>query len=1125
MADTEDTRTRQVDDWGFDDVEARKPPPIDGSPSPETPQTPAGAPSVPVAPEASAEEPPADAPTVELKVPAEGEAPARAKAEAPVGRAASEKGRAPAKAKAARGKKSAKDGGSSKGRAGAKGPGAAKDLKPVEDRAAAAGKARDALEEPAATKDREDGGLGARVWRTLAALVAVTEDPCRKQKKVAGPGAETAVLLDGAEPAPRGPWPQRLKAFARRHAAAVAFFGLWSLILAFPYFGLGSASFVVLHDTSEMNLPRAVWYGAADTQTGMGAWSVTGVSGTDRLGSGLSRDLDTFLFVVLPGWLAYGLFMWLQRFLAGFFLFRLLRDWRNVSPAAAACVSCAYALFTQPHYNMSWTGFALYDGLALPGLPLVLYLLFRCERWRPRCRYPAIAAAGLLYALSSHFFLAVFCVAAAVVLAMAAFPHRSRRYFWVAPLLFAAAWFVGELPVLWAAAANAGASQRADRALLTLNTQDGVAYRQWLPKFLMDNLLALVLTAIAFVLALVRRSWHVLVVAALAGLCVLAVAYAPFFRDSVFSHLGPLSGFRFDRLFVVLPFMALFAGGLGLGLLPRATPALVPGATSGRASWLRRKAGPQGDAAGEAPGSVADKGAAGSGEAPAAAGQSPRALKKAARSRTVIAAEVHMGPDGDGRGERVFVLTKNEMVEPGDETAGDGAGADEAGTDAAAAGQTGGDRDKTAEKAAARPAANGSAEGAEGVSPGTSVWGRIGAATRETVNSLLPRRGSGLPVQAAVGVAILVAVVVQAVGVQQRVAGEMSNGATYATLYGSPDIAALAAKQSAAPPFRVASVNAPLARGKTQTWHAGYAWAYGLETADGYCVLYSQRYQDFWLRVIDAKIGRSEAIKDHFRKWGNRVYLFTSRNYLNRPGGIRAANRWNLALLSLANVRYFISPVQLRDPSLKLVPSGNREAQLAWSALTGWQKTTRTWDGEYPGLPLYIYENDDVFPRAFLVQNVRLFSSRKALLDQMARASHEGLRGSVFLTTADRNTLGLDETPLGSGGAQGTDGEANGEADGGTAGGANGQDAAVIPASAVKITKYAVDEVEMTVQADGAGVVVLANTYSRFWKATVDGEEVAVVPADYTFLGAVVPDGRHTVVFKYRPPYRWLAWQ
>jgi len=606
------------------------------------------------------------------------------------------------------------------------------------------------------------------------------------------------------------------RALAIPHRAAIVtvlFFAGWSLLLAFPYFGFGSMSFVVLHDTAEMNLPRAVWYGSPAAETGLGSWNPQGVSGTDRLASGLSTDLDTLLFMVFPGWLAYGLFMWLQRFVAGYFLYRLLREWKNVTPLAAAAVSCAYALFTQPHINMGWTGFALYDGLALPGLPLVLYVLFRSARWRARYRYPVAVATGLLFALSSHFFLALFGVLAVCLVALVGFPCRDKRAFWVAPLLFAGAWFLGELPVLLAAAANAGLSHRGDRGLLNVNTQGGVVYRQWLPRFLADNGLALVLTAAALVLAVLRRSWRLVAVVGIAALCVLLVTWAPFLRDSVFAHLGPLSGFRFDRLFVVLPFLTLLAGGLGLGLLPRLSPAFTVGG-----GGLRRQGAPAAvEARAEAGGPSPD-------DSPSRTG--------ADMYRGVL---LRIG----GTFRRVGLLRRGDS--PGD----GGAPRD---------GGRSGNGDPPREGGR-------SADG-----PRSGDEGRSGnGGQREDGDP--PRRGGPpgrryrVPVQALVGLAILLAVLVQAIAVQARVAGEMEKGATYESLYGSPQIEQLAAQQEPNDPFRVASINAPLGRDARDTWHPGYTWAYGLETADGYSVLYSQRYQDFWLRVIEAKIGRSQEIK------------------------------------------------------------------------------------------------------------------------------------------------------------------------------------------------------------------------------------------------------------------------
>ena len=63
---------------------------------------------------------------------------------------------------------------------------------------------------------------------------------------------------------------------------------------------------------------------------------------------------------------------------------------------------------------------------------------------------------------------------------------------------------------------------------------------------------------------------------------------------------------------------------------------------------------------------------------------------------------------------------------------------------------------------------------------------------------------------------------------------------------------------------------------------------------------------------------------------------------------------------------------------------------------------------------------------------------------------------------------------------------------------------------------------EVRVTATGPGLLVLTDSLYPGWRATVDGVESAIVRADATFRGVVVGDGRHDVVFRYRPA--WLPW-
>jgi Bacterial membrane protein YfhO len=79
----------------------------------------------------------------------------------------------------------------------------------------------------------------------------------------------------------------------------------------------------------------------------------------------------------------------------------------------------------------------------------------------------------------------------------------------------------------------------------------------------------------------------------------------------------------------------------------------------------------------------------------------------------------------------------------------------------------------------------------------------------------------------------------------------------------------------------------------------------------------------------------------------------------------------------------------------------------------------------------------------------------------------------------------------------------------------------------VEITEDGNDRVEATVDARGAGYLVVADADQVGWKATVDGEPAELVPADQGVVAVAVPEGRHTVELRYTAPYgnagSWLS--
>jgi hypothetical protein len=75
--------------------------------------------------------------------------------------------------------------------------------------------------------------------------------------------------------------------------------------------------------------------------------------------------------------------------------------------------------------------------------------------------------------------------------------------------------------------------------------------------------------------------------------------------------------------------------------------------------------------------------------------------------------------------------------------------------------------------------------------------------------------------------------------------------------------------------------------------------------------------------------------------------------------------------------------------------------------------------------------------------------------------------------------------------------------------------------SQVEITHYAPEQVEIAVETDAAGYLLLADAYYPGWQARVNGEATPVYRADVMLRAVPVPSGSSTVVFTYAPI--WLS--
>ena len=319
---------------------------------------------------------------------------------------------------------------------------------------------------------------------------------------------------------------------------------------------------------------------------------------------------------------------------------------------------------------------------------------------------------------------------------------------------------------------------------------------------------------------------------------------------------------------------------------------------------------------------------------------------------------------------------------------------------------------------------------------------------------------------------------------------------SYANNYHNPDLLALADNETS-DLFRVATVGTRMATYKNESGqeiHPAYAQAYGFETVDGYFSLYYQRYQDYWARVVEKVIESDTGLQrnaDYYlRHW---VYLYAPLSgVFDQQEAIEFSNYYNLSLLSLANTKYLISRWQLIDPNLELVsaPIQALELRQEWNERSQIDKYFGYLKGDHPPRALYIYENTSVLPRAFLAPQVQVFETAEMLLNTLEDIEVTEIKSTVFVESADVSDV--LKWPLG------------------------------FSQNEVEILEYTPDRIEISVEANGPGILVMTNNYSPFWKVWVNGVQSEIFPTYHTFQGVYLEADRHSVVFAYDPPYKLI---
>ncbi|MCW5873222.1 MAG: YfhO family protein [Anaerolineales bacterium] len=299
---------------------------------------------------------------------------------------------------------------------------------------------------------------------------------------------------------------------------------------------------------------------------------------------------------------------------------------------------------------------------------------------------------------------------------------------------------------------------------------------------------------------------------------------------------------------------------------------------------------------------------------------------------------------------------------------------------------------------------------------------------------------------------------------------DRANGSNYANLYQNPYLRQLAeyAKETGGP-YRAVTIAVDE---NAFNPHPAFLWTYGLNTTDGYFALFSQRFMNYWLGVLDPMVQQIPECRYYLKllQGNSRIWLSTMCDTGEVIEVTDDLSKWfDMELLSLTGTRYFVSSFPIYDPKMRPL-------------------VTEELPCEAPGCTrYYVYENNQALPHVFAVGSTIVAESREQVMDLLAQATAEDLANIAFLATEDTHGLALDTLGL-------------------------------APAI-LQVSHYSSDVLQIRLQSSEAKLLVLNRSIFPSWRAWVDGKETPIVPVDELLMGVLVPAGEHVVTFEYLPPY------
>ena len=212
---------------------------------------------------------------------------------------------------------------------------------------------------------------------------------------------------------------------------------------------------------------------------------------------------------------------------------------------------------------------------------------------------------------------------------------------------------------------------------------------------------------------------------------------------------------------------------------------------------------------------------------------------------------------------------------------------------------------------------------------------------------------------------------------------------------------------------------------------ANFSIVYKLQTINGYDPLYSLDYGEL---IIASERGKSDiSVPFGFNR------IITPQNYESR-------------IIDLLNVKYILSFDDLDSEKLvKVFEEGK----------------TR------------VYENQNVFPRAFLVSLIVKVEDKQDAIEKLFDQSIDLHQKAIVYDDIDVDSGLLTSNEN------------------------------------IKIVEYSENKIILEVNADARRLLVLVDNYYPDWRVFIDDEEDKIYQVNYNLRGVVVPSGKHQIRFDY----------